>query len=63
MAATPFNYHAEATKIAVRRSIADCFFAAFFSEESAFPLPPRKTPASSTFHFLYSQQKIWYNEQ
>ena len=30
------NQHAEATQIAARRSIADCFFAAFFSEESAY---------------------------
>ena len=33
------NQHAEATEIVARRNIADCFFAAFFSEESAFPLP------------------------
>ena len=33
------NKQAESTHIAARRSIADCFFAAFFSEESAFPFP------------------------
>ena len=45
------NQHAEATEIAARRSIADCFFAAFFSEESAFsPRFSLLRPPTFTIH-------------